>query len=276
MTKSSQLGPRHSRRSNCLGIPAITDQSIPSQIRCAGARPGQPPTTAAPPQLRHTTQEPGAQTAAPHSPDEPKCPNHVINNLSQLRLAPMRSSRMCPLLDVSVVSTWWSPGALREPGGLQEAPIHLIMRADDALMEVLAGASQHSTSVDAKCIVDRHYTRTGSVLCDYPLLCHSRPLVAHQHHVEQHIIPTVEHSCCSRRNSRAAEEYTPPVPVESERHGDAVNGPKMEPNGGARHDAAPTVRTTVSRAKIAVIRRPVAPEATVRRERTPTWVPTAS
>jgi len=40
--------------------------------------------------------------------------------------------------------------------------------------------------------------------------------------------------------------------------------------------AAPTVRTTVSRAKIAVIRRPVAPEATVRRERTPTWVPTAS
>jgi len=49
---------------------------------------------------------------------------------------------MCPLLDVSVVSTWWSPGALREPGGLQEAPIHLIMRADDALMEVLAGASQ--------------------------------------------------------------------------------------------------------------------------------------
>lgn len=93
MTKSSQLGPRHSRRSNCLGIPAITDQSIPSQIRCAGARPGQPPTTAVPPQLRHTTQEPGAQTAAPHSPDEPKCPNHVINKLSQLRLAPMRSSR---------------------------------------------------------------------------------------------------------------------------------------------------------------------------------------
>jgi len=96
MTKSSQLGPRHSRRSNCLGIPAITDQSIPSQIRCAGARPGQPPTTAAPPQLRHTTQEPGAQTAAPHSPDEPKCPNHVINKLSQLRLAPMRMHGIQP------------------------------------------------------------------------------------------------------------------------------------------------------------------------------------
>jgi len=85
MTKSSQLGPRHSRRSNCLGIPAITDQSIPSQMRCAGARPGQPPTTVAP---HHKEPEPGAQTAAPHSPDEPKCPNH-INKLSRLRLAPM-------------------------------------------------------------------------------------------------------------------------------------------------------------------------------------------